>query len=453
MSNFIVTDRKTDYLLPPSVDDWLNEDHLARYIVEVVDQLDLSRLTRQYAGRGSKAHHPATLLSILIYGYCTGVFSSRKLERATYDSVAFRYLAAGTHPDHDTLATFRRRFFGEFSELFVQVLELAREMKLLKLGNVCLDGTKIQANASRHSALSHGHIEKLETQLQAEVQELLALAEKTDQADVPDGIDLPAEIRRCEDRLAAMADAKTKIAARAEERYQREKPEYDAKLTKRTEKEKTTGKKPGGKPPAAPRPGPKDSDQINLTDEESRMMPVSGGGFEQTYNAQAAADTETMLVVATGLTQAPNDKEQVKPMLETLVAQTLRLGKITGLIADTGFCSETNITACETAGITPLIAVAKENHHPNWRERHSEPPALPENATPVQTMAHRLKTKAGRALYALRKQTVEPVFGIIESVMGFRQFSLRGLTKVSGEWTLVCLAWNLKRLAVLRLQE
>ena len=453
MSNFIVTDRKTDYLLPPSVDDWLNEDHLARYIVEVVDRLDLSRLTRQYAGRGSKAHHPATLLSILIYGYCTGVFSSRKLERATYDSVAFRYLAAGTHPDHDTLATFRRRFFGEFSELFVQVLELAREMKLLKLGNVCLDGTKIQANASRHSALSHGHIEKLETQLQAEVQELLALAEKTDQADVPDGIDLPAEIRRCEDRLAAMADAKTKIAARAEERYQREKPEYDAKLTKRTEKEKTTGKKPGGKPPAAPRPGPKDSDQINLTDEESRMMPVSGGGFEQTYNAQAAADTETMLVVATGLTQAPNDKEQVKPMLETLVAQNLRLGKVTGLIADTGFCSETNITACETAGITPLIAVAKENHHPNWRERHSEPPALPENTTPVQTMAHRLKTKAGRALYALRKQTVEPVFGIIESVMGFRQFSLRGLTKVSGEWTLVCLAWNLKRLAVLRLQE
>lgn len=453
MLNFILSDRKTDYLLPPSVDDWLNEDHLARYIVEVVDQLDLSRLTRQYAGRGSKAHHPATLLSILIYGYCTGVFSSRKLERATYDSVAFRYLAAGTHPDHDTLATFRRRFLGEFSELFIQVLELAREMKLLKLGNVCLDGTKVHANASRHSALSHGHIEKLETQLQAEVQELLALAEKTDQADVPDGIDLPAEIRRREDRLATMAEAKAKIAARAEERYQREKAEYNAKLTKRAEKEKSTGKKPGGKPPAAPMSGPKDSDQINLTDEESRIMPVSGGGFEQAYNAQAAVDTETMLVVATGLTQAPNDKEQVKPMLETLAAQTERLGKVTGLIADTGFCSETNITACETAGIAPLIAVAKEDHHPDWRERHSEPPPPPENATPLQTMAHRLKTKAGRALYALRKQTVEPVFGIIKSVMEFRQFSLRGLTKVTGEWTLVCLAWNLKRLAVLRLQE
>lgn len=453
MSNFIVTDRKTDYLLPPSVDDWLNEDHLARYIVEVVDQRDLSRLTRQYAGRGSKAHHPATLLSILIYGYCTGVFSSRKLERATYDSVAFRYLAAGTHPDHDTLATFRRRFLGEFSELFVQVLELAREMKLLKVGNVCLDGTKVQANASRHSALSHGHIEKLEAHLKTEVQELLALAEKTDQTDVPDGVDLPEEIRRREDRLAAMADAKAKIAARAEERYQREKAEYDAKLAKRAEKEQSAGKKPGGKPPTAPIPGPKDIDQINLTDEASRIMPVSGGGFEQAYNAQAAVDAETMLVVATGLTQAPNDKEQVKPMLETLAAQTQRLGKVTGLIADTGFCSETNITACETAGVAPLIAVAKENHHPDWRERHSEPPALTENATPLQTMAHRLKTKAGRALYALRKQTVEPVFGIIKSVMGFRQFSLRGLTKVSGEWTLVCLAWNLKRLAVLRLQE
>ena len=182
-------------------------------------------------------------------------------------------------------------------------------------------------------------------------------------------------------------------------------------------------------------------------------MPVSGGGFEQAYNAQAAVDIESMRVVATRLTQAPNDKEQVEPMLETLATQTERLGKVTGLIADTGFCSEKNIKACETAGVAPLIAVAKEDHYPDGRERHSEPPALPENARPLQAMAHRLKTKAGRALYALRKQTVEPVFGIIKSVMGFRQFSLRGLTKVSGEWTRVCLAWNMKRLAVLRLQK
>ena len=176
MSNFLIADRKTAYLLPPSVEDWLNEDHLARFVVEVVEHLDLSNLTRRYAGRGSQAHHPATLLAMLVYGYATGIFSSRKLERATYDSVAFRYLAAGTHPDHDTLATFRRRFLGELEGLFVQVLELAQEMKLLKLGTICLDGTKLQANASRHSALSHGHIEKLEVQLKAEVQELLALS-------------------------------------------------------------------------------------------------------------------------------------------------------------------------------------------------------------------------------------------------------------------------------------
>src|SRR2546426_9444467 len=198
MSNFILTDRKTDYLLPPSVDDWLTQDHLARFVVEVIDSLDLSNLTRQYAGRGSKAHHPATLLTVPVYGYATGVFSSRKLERATYDSVAFRYIAAGSHPDHDTLATFRRRFLGELEGLFVQVLEMASEMKLLKLGTVCLDGTKIHANASRHSALSHGHIGKLEAQLKAEVQELLALAEQADKADVPDGMNLPEELKRRE---------------------------------------------------------------------------------------------------------------------------------------------------------------------------------------------------------------------------------------------------------------
>ena len=452
MPNFIQTDRKTDYLLPPSVDDWLNEDHLARFVVEVVDQLDLSNLTRQYAGRGSKAHHPATLLAILVYGYATGVFSSRRLERATYDSVAFRYIAAGTHPDHDTLATFRRRFLDELAGLFVQVLEVALEMKLLKLGTVCLDGTKIHANASRHSALSHGHIEKLEVQLKAEVQDLFAQAESADQANVPDGVSLPDEIKRREDRLAAMAAAKVKISARAEERYQREKAEYDEKMAARTAKEKDTGNKPGGKPPQAPTPGPKDSDQINLTDAESRIMPVSGGGFEQCYNAQAAVDVATMLVVATGLTQAPNDKEQVAPMLETLKAQAAVLGTAERLIADTGFSSEKNIKACEAAGIEPLIAVARDEHHPGWRERHSEPLPLPTDATPMQAMAHKLKTKAGRAAYALRKQTVEPVFGIIKSVMGFRQFSLRGLNKVSGEWSLVCLAWNLKRMAVLRLQ-
>lgn len=429
MSNFIPVDRKTDYLLLPSVDDWLSQDHLARFVVEVIDGLDLSNLTRQYAGRGSKAHHPATLLAIVVYGYCTGVFSSRKLEIATYDSVAFRFIAAGSHPDHDTLATFRRRFIDELSGLFVQVLEMATEMKLLTLGTVCLDGTKIHANASRHSALSHGHIVKLQAQLKQEVQELMALAEAADTANTPDGMSLPKELKLREDRLAAMAAAKAKIAQRAAARYAREKAQFDEKLAKREAAHKETGKKPRGKPPTPPEPGAKDSDQINLTDEESRIMKVSGGGFEQCYNAQAAVDAQTMLVVATGLTQAPNDKQQVIPMIKTLQDQAGRLGAVTTLIADTGFCSESNVSACVDAKMEPLIALHRQDHHPHWSARYAQPAPSEADATPMQAMAHRLATKTGRAAYALRKQTVEPVFGIIKSVMGFRQFSLRGLNK------------------------
>jgi transposase len=452
MSYFRPIDRKTAYLLPPSVEDWLPEDHLARFIVEVVDGLDLQPLAKAYGGRGSAAYHPALLLSLLVYGYATGVFSSRRIERATYDSVAFRFIAAGSHPDHDTLATFRRRFLDELAGIFVQVLELAKEMKLLKLGTISLDGTKVQANASRHSALSHGHIEKIEAQLKAEVQELLTLAEQADRADVPDGVSLPAEIKRREDRLAAMAAAKAKIEARAKERFEHEQVAYEAKVAAREAKAKASGKKPGGKPPKPPAPGVPATDQINLTDEESRIMPVSGGGFEQAYNAQAAVDTGSLLVVAPAVTQATNDKEQVEPMLAELAALPKDLGSVDQLLADTGFFSGKNVAACTAEGIEPLIAVARDEHHADWRARFTEPAPLPEEATPVERMAHRLRTKAGRAAYALRKQTVEPVFGIIKSVLGFRQFLLRGLDKVSGEWRLVCLAWNLKRMASLRLQ-
>ena len=360
MSRFITNDRKTAYLMPPSLEDWLNEDHLARFIVEVIDQLDLSNLTRQYAGRGSKAHHPATLLGILVYGYATGVFSSRKLERATYDSVAFRYIAAGSHPDHDTLAAFRRRFLVEVVSVFMQVLELAKEMHLLTLGTISLDGTKIHANASRHSALSYGHIEKLEVQLKAEVQELLALAEQADGADTPDGVSLPDEIKRREDRATVMADAKRKIAARAEERFQREKADYEEKMARRAAREKEAGKKLGGKPPKAPEPGPRASDQINLTDEESRIMPVAGGGFEQCYNAQAVVAAGSLLVVAADVCQATNDKQQLAPMLGKLAALPADLGKPETLLADTGYFSAANVQACGAAGIEPLIALGRD---------------------------------------------------------------------------------------------
>lgn len=452
MSRFHPVDRQTGYLLPPSVDDWLPEDHLARFIVEVIDGLDVRALEKAYAGRGSAAYHPSVLLALLVYGYANGVFSSRKIERATYDSVAFRFIAAGAHPDHDTLASFRRRFLDELAGLFVQVLEMAREMKLLKLGTISLDGTKIKANASRHSALSHGHIEQLEVQLKAEVESLLAQAEQADQSTVPDGMNLPAEIARRQGRLEAMATAKAKIAERAKVRFEKEQAEYEAKLARREQKAKESGRKPGGKPPKPPVAGPKAQDQLNLTDEQSRIMPVAGGGFEQAYNAQAAVDTSSMLVVALGVTQACNDKEQVLPMLDQLAMLPTALGRPTELVADTGFYSAKNVSASEARGIEAFIAVKREEHHPAPTERFTEPAALPADATPAQAMAHKLKTKAGRALYALRKQTVEPVFGIIKSVLGFRQFSLRGLQKVTGEWTLVCLAWNLKRMAALRLQ-
>ena len=445
-------DRDTDYLLPPSVQDWLPKAHLARYVVDVVEGLDLLALERAYAGRGSEAYPPATLLSLLIYGYATGTFSSRKIERATYDSLAFRYIACNRHPDHDTLATFRTRFGQEFESAFVQVLQVARENQLSRFGTVSLDGTKIHANASRHSALSYGHCEKIEAHLKAEVQELLALAAAADQSVVPDGVSIPEEITRREDRLAAIVAAKVKIEARAQERFAGEQAEYEAKMSARVAKEAKTGKKPRGKEPEPPEPGPRANDPINLTDEESRIMKVAGGGFEQCYNAQAVVDTESMRILATHVTQATNDKEQVEPMLAKVQAKPEGLNQPKTWLADTGYYSAKNVAACLAANSEPLIAVQRDEHHPDWRERFTEPLPLAGDASPVEIMKHTLKTRTGRAAYALRKQTVEPVFGIIKSVMGLRQFLLRSLSNVKNEWTLVCLAWNLKRMAVLRPQ-
>ncbi|MDT8322408.1 MAG: IS1182 family transposase, partial [Xanthomonadales bacterium] len=394
-------------------------------------------------------YHPAMLLGLLIYGYATGVFSSRKIERATYDSVAFRYIAANQHPDHDTLATFRRRFLPEIEGLFVAVLQLAGQMGVLKLGTVALDGTKMPANASRHSALSWGHANKIEAQLRQEVAELLALAEQADAADLPDELSIPAELERRETRLAAIAAAKAEIEARAAARFAEEQAEYEAKLTAREEKMRRTGKKPGGKPPAPPVAGPRDKDQVNLTDPDSRIMKTQQG-FDQCYNAQAAVDTETMLVVGQAVTQAGNDYGQVGSMLERLTELPAPLGRIDHLLADSGYCSEDNIELACTAEIEPLFALGREAHHRPWRERCAAPPPLDPDASPLERMAHRLKTQEGRALYALRKQTVEPVFGIIKSVMDFRQFLLRGLDKASGEWSLVTLSWNIKRMFALQ---
>src|ERR1700733_15187020 len=274
MSNFRSIDRDTGFLMPPSVDGWLPQRHLARFIGEVIGGLDLGRMSGAYRGSGSAPYHPRLLLGILIYGYATGVFSSRKLERASYDSVAFRFIAANEHPDHDTIAVFRRRFLPQIETLFVQVLVLAREMGVVRLGTVALDGTKIHANASRHSALSYEHAGKIEAQLKAEVTDLLGKAEAADLADAPDGISIPEELERRKVRLEKLAAARTTIEARAKERFEREQAEHQVKMEAREAKIEATGKKPGGKLPQPPVEGPLPTDQVNLTDEASRIMPV-----------------------------------------------------------------------------------------------------------------------------------------------------------------------------------
>ena len=450
MSNFRPTDRQTGFLMPPSLDEWLPQHHLARFVVEVVDGLDLTSMSKSYRGSGSASYHPATLLSLLVYGYATGVFSSRKLERATYDSVAFRFIAANDHPDHDTIATFRRRFLEQITGLFVEVLKLACEMGVLQMGTVALDGTKIHANASRHSALSYEHAGKIAAQLKAEVADLLAKAEAADQADVPDGMSIPEELARREVRLEKLAEARKKIEARAKERVEREQAEHQAKLAAREEKTAATGKKPSGRPPEPPVEGPLPTDQINLTDQDSRIMPVAGGGFEQCYNAQAVVAADSLLVVAVDVVQAANDKQQLQPMLNQVAALPGALGEVETMLADSGYFSAANVAACVAAEVEPLIAMGRQPHYLPLNERFADMPPAPQNATPVEAMAYRLKTPDGRQLYALRKQVPEPVFGIIKSVMGFRQFLLRGIDRVRGEWSLVTMAWNMKRLFVLR---
>lgn len=451
MSRFVQVDRDTAYLLPPSVQEWLPADHLARYAVDVVEAMDLSALVRQYAGRGSDAHHPGTLLALLIYGYATGVHASRAIERASYDSVAFRFVAGNTHPDHDTIAPFRRRFAKEVKALFVQVLLIARTNGLLKLGNVALDGTKVKANASRHSALSHGHALKLKEQLQTEVEALLRLAEAADASERPDGMDIPQELARREQRLARIEEAKAQIEAAAAQDYEQAQARFEARQAER-ERRTNEGRRPPGPPPVPPSPEVDPKAQVNLTDADSRIMKVQGQGFEQCYNAQLAVDMDSRLIVAPGLTQEVNDKQQVVPTLEKLRALPPELGTVQALVTDNGFMSQANVRACaapqagEGEPIAPLIALGREPHHADLMQRFAPELFGPPPPDPVQAMAHRLKTPEGRALYALRKSTVEPVIGIIKSVMKFRQFLLRGVNLVSGEWDLVCLAYNVKRM-------
>jgi transposase len=451
MSHFRSANRNQLFLLPPSIQDWLPEEHIARFVVDMVEQFDLENITCHYNNKGILAYSPRMLVALLFYGYATGTFSSRQLERGTYDSIAMRFITANTHPDHDTIANFRRRFHNEIASLFQQVLLYAHAAGVLKLGKVSLDGTKVKANASKHKALSYQHACKLEEQIKAQVEELLSLAEAADQADLPDDLSLPKELARRETRLEAIRNAKAEIERRAEERHRVEQHEYEQKMAEREKKEQETGKKPRGKIPQPPTPGPGPKDQINLTDPESRIMP-KGKSFKQAYNAQAGVDTESLLIVGHRITQHTNDKEELVPMLERLSSLPSELGKAEQLLGDAGFFSEKNVKACIDAQIEPFIACCREPHNQSALARFLEPeescPCV--ESDPVGNMRHRLRTKAGKAIYALRKSTVEPVFGIIKSVIKLRQFSFRGMKLVASEWAMACTAWNIKRLYALQ---
>jgi transposase len=416
--------------------------------VDTIAQLDLTVIYTRYGPRGGQPYAPELLLGLLFYGYATGVFSTRKLERATYETVPFRFIAGNLHPDHDTLATFRKTFLPELKDLFVQVLLLAQVAGALKLGSISLDGTKIHADASKSKAVSYQHLLALETHLRAEVEELFALSERVDQGEMPDGLVVSDEIAIRQARLARLAEAKAVLEARTNERTALEQAEYEAKVQERAEKARQTGRTPRGRAPKPPAPGPRDKDQYNFTDPDSRIMKHrSTEGFEQDYNAQIAVDQESLLLVGESLSNHPTDQHQVEPTLDSIPPD---LGTPEAAALDTGYFSEANIAVFEHREIDPYIATGRDGHHPSWWERFAllpDPP--PEDASPKLKMAYKLKTAIGQAIYRVRKCTVEPVIGIIKEVLGFRQFSLRGEQAAAGEWCLVCVAFNLKRLHTL----
>jgi len=431
-----------------TIDACLPVDHLARFIVAIIGILDLSAIYARYAPVGGEAFAPEILLGLLFYGYATGVFSSRKIERATYESIPFRFIAGGLHPDHDTIANFRKTFLPHVVELFAQVLVIAHELGYLKLGNISLDGSKVHADASKSKAVSYGRLLRLETQLRAEVEELIALGEQADQGELPDGLDIEVEVAFRQERLVNLAQAKAVLEARAQERYAVEQAEYEAKRRARQEKARQTGRKPRGRAPKPPTPGPRPKDQYNFTDPDSRIMKNSSNdGFDQHYNAQAAVDQDSLLIMANGLSNHPVDTAEAIPTLSAVPAE---LGRPKAAAMDHNYFSPHNIQELEALGIDPYIATGREPHHRSWRTFFAETPEPPpDDASPIVKMAYKLQTDVGQAIYRLRKCTVEPVIGIIKEILGFRQFSLRGLAAVAGEWCLVCLAWNLKRLHIL----
>lgn len=431
-----------------TIRDVLPPDHLARFIVQVISWLDVSAIYAKYGDEGGEAYAPELLLGLLFYGYATGVFSSRKIENATYESIPFRFLGGGWHPDHDTIANFRKTFLPEITDLFAQVLVVAHELGVLNLGNISVDGSKVHADASKSQAVSYGRLLQLERRLHAEVEELVALGEKADQGELPEGLEVAFEIALRQERLLNLAQAKSVLEARAQERYEAEKAEYEAKMQARAEKAKQTGRKPGGRAPKPPTAGPQAKDQYNFTDPDSRIMKNSNNkGFDQHYNVQVAVDQDCRLIVGNTLSNQATDREEAIPTVDAIPPQA---GKPKAAALDNGYWSPANVEELERRGIKPYIATGRDSHYQSWQERFTRQPEPPgEEASLIVHMAYKLKTVIGKQIYGLRKSTVEPVIGIIKETLGFRQFSLRGLLAAAGEWCLVCLAYNLKRLHIL----
>lgn len=411
--------------------DWLAEEHLVYFVSDVVDQLDLSAMHAVYGEerRGQPPYDPRLMTKLLVYGYCTGVFSSRRIQKRLQEDIPFRVLAAGNEPDFRTISDFRKLHIGTLQGLFEQVLEMALEAGAVKVGRVALDGTKVKANASKHKAMSYGRMKEKQKQLGEEVKKLLEQAEAADEEEDrrhggKRGDELPEELRRRETRLAKIKLAKRIIEQRARERAAAE----------------------GQSAAKAKQAKPDDKDQYNFTDPESRIM-KGGDGFVQGYNAQAAVEPKLMLIVGQSVTEAANDKKQLEPMVELIEQQSGQRPE--SILADSGYCSEENLAYLESAEqperqIDGFIATGKQKH--GERRLPCKRGPLPKGATKVDRMKRKLQTKVGKAVYAARKCVVEPVFGQIKQARGFRQFLLRGKEKVKGEWALVCLTHNILRL-------
>jgi transposase len=439
----------------PSLHDWLPDGHLARFLVDVVSALDLSAIYTSYQekdGRGQAAYAPEMMVRVLLYGYARGVYSSRKIQTRTFEDVAFRYLSGDQHPDHATIAEFRKRHLEALSGLFTQALLLCSEAGLVKLGHVAIDGTKIKANASKHKAMSYKRMNETEARLKQEIDALLTTAEKTDaEEDAQYGKDrhgdeLPVELQRRESRLKKLQEAKAALEQEAKEKAAQQRAETEQKLAERKEEERRTGKKKRGRRPEPSDPEqarPKDTAQRNFIDPESRIMPdgANKGSFVQGYNAQIAVDSASQVIVAAEVTQETNDKKQLIPIIAQIVTNVEQ--KPEKVSADTGYFSEANVTDESVKDVDLYVATGRDKHGVAV-EASSDP--TPPGASPKEAMGEKLRTEAGRTVYKMRKAIVEPVFGQIKEQRGFRRFSLRGKENVSREWKLVCAVSNMLKL-------